>query len=257
MNVRPKLPLDEQMTIEEFLAFADTRPDEERWELIEGTPVLNPSPIDFHQIIVTNIVVFLMNDKTVSGASWLPLIGTGTRVPASVHSLPQPDVLVKEHAATGSPVTGDALVIFEILSKSNTKAEIKGAAACMPACLIASITPRSRSKPLGSKPSTEPPGGKSGGSRRSMIASNWRPSACHYHCAQSAIRAARAHLIFLPPYSPDLNPIEQVFATLKSLLRKAQERTVENVWKRIGSLLSEFQPTECANYLRNSGYASM
>lgn len=74
---------------------------------------------------------------------------------------------------------------------------------------------------------------------------------------RSAIRAARAHLIFLPPYSPDLNPIEQVFAKLKSLLRKAQERTVENVWKRIGSLLSEFQPTECANYLRNSGYASM
>jgi transposase len=74
---------------------------------------------------------------------------------------------------------------------------------------------------------------------------------------RSAIRAAGAHLIFLPPYSPDLNPIEQVFAKLKAMLRKAQERTVENVWKRIGALLTAFEPAECANYFRNAGYASM
>jgi transposase len=73
---------------------------------------------------------------------------------------------------------------------------------------------------------------------------------------RAAIRAARAKLLFLPPYSPDLNPIEQVFAKLKTLLRKADERSVEATWKRIGSLLSAFQPAECANYLRNSGYAS-
>lgn len=72
-----------------------------------------------------------------------------------------------------------------------------------------------------------------------------------------AIRAAGARLMFLPPYSPDLNPIEQVFAKLKTLLRKAEERTVEAVWKRIGSLLQCFKPDECANYLRNSGYASI
>ena len=71
------------------------------------------------------------------------------------------------------------------------------------------------------------------------------------------IRTAGARLIFLPPYSPDLNPIEQVFAKLKTLLRKSEERTVEAVWKRIGSLLDRFQPAECANYLRNSGYASI
>ncbi len=74
---------------------------------------------------------------------------------------------------------------------------------------------------------------------------------------RSAIRAAGAKLVFLPPYSPDLNPIEQVFAKLKTLLRKAQERSVEATWKRIGALLSEFSPSECANYLRNSGYASI
>ena len=73
---------------------------------------------------------------------------------------------------------------------------------------------------------------------------------------RALIRSAGARLLFLPPYSPDLNPIEQVFAKLKGLLRKAEERTVEAVWKRIGSLLNCFEPTECANYLRNSGYAS-
>jgi len=70
------------------------------------------------------------------------------------------------------------------------------------------------------------------------------------------IRAGGAKLFFLPPYSPDLNPIEQVFAKLKTLLRKADERTIEATWKRIGALLDSFTPAECANYLKNSGYAS-
>lgn len=72
-----------------------------------------------------------------------------------------------------------------------------------------------------------------------------------------AIRAAGAKLFFLPPYSPDLNPIEQVFAKLKTLLRKADERSIEATWRRIGSLLDRFTPAECANYLRNAGYASI
>ena len=73
---------------------------------------------------------------------------------------------------------------------------------------------------------------------------------------RAAIRAAGAKLFFLPPYSPDLNPIEQVFAKLKHLMRKAAERTVEATWRRIGALLDHFTPEECANYLVNSGYAS-
>ena len=72
----------------------------------------------------------------------------------------------------------------------------------------------------------------------------------------TAIRAKGARLLFLPPYSPDLNPIEQVFAKLKHLLRKATERTHDATWQRIGSLLDTFPPHECANYLANSGYAS-
>jgi transposase len=72
-----------------------------------------------------------------------------------------------------------------------------------------------------------------------------------------AIRAAGAHLLFLPPYSPDLNPIEQVFAKLKTLLRKAEERTVDGLWRRICGLLDTFTLGECANYLQNAGYASI
>ena len=71
-----------------------------------------------------------------------------------------------------------------------------------------------------------------------------------------AVHAVEAYLFFLPPYSPDLNPIEQVFAKLKTLLRKAEERTVETTWKRIGALLQCFTPAECANYFANAGYAS-
>jgi transposase len=71
-----------------------------------------------------------------------------------------------------------------------------------------------------------------------------------------AIREAGAKLFLLPKYSPDLNPIEQVFAKLKHLLRKAAARTTDAVWRQIGKLLSAFPPQECANYFRNSGYAS-
>ena len=71
-----------------------------------------------------------------------------------------------------------------------------------------------------------------------------------------ALRAAGVHLLFLPPYSPDLNPIEQMFAKLKHLMRRAAERNVEQTWRRIGALLDRFSPEECAHYLVNSGYAS-
>ena len=74
---------------------------------------------------------------------------------------------------------------------------------------------------------------------------------------EKAIRATGARLLFLPPYSPDLNPIEQVFAKLKTLLRKANTRSVETTWRQIGTLINRFTPAECANYLTNAGYASV
>ena len=73
---------------------------------------------------------------------------------------------------------------------------------------------------------------------------------------RAAIRAAKAKLLFLPAYSPDLNPIEQAFAKMKTLLRKADARTIEQTWRTIGALLDCFTPTECANYFTNAGYAS-
>ena len=82
------------------------------------------------------------------------------------------------------------------------------------------------------------------------LASHKRPA------VRQAIRSVGARLLFLPPYSPDLNPIEQMFAKLKHLLRKAAERTADKTWQRIGALLDAFSPTECQNYLTNSGYAS-
>jgi transposase len=71
-----------------------------------------------------------------------------------------------------------------------------------------------------------------------------------------AIAAARARLVFLPPYSPDLNPIEMAFSKLKTLLRKAAERTQDALWQRIGALIGQFKPQECQNYFRHAGYAS-
>lgn len=72
-----------------------------------------------------------------------------------------------------------------------------------------------------------------------------------------AIRAAGARTLFLPPYSPDLNPIEMIFAELKTPLRKADERAIAAVWHRIGHLFDEFSPTERTAYFRHTGYASV
>ena len=68
------------------------------------------------------------------------------------------------------------------------------------------------------------------------------------------IEAAGAELRYLPPYSPDFNPIENAFSKLKALLRKAAERTVTGLWSAIGRLIDLFPPAECANYFRAAGY---
>jgi transposase len=72
---------------------------------------------------------------------------------------------------------------------------------------------------------------------------------------REAIAAAGASVLYLPPYSPDLNPIEQMFAKLKALLRAAATRTRDALWDAIGQLLDRFSPAECRNYIKNSGYA--
>lgn len=71
---------------------------------------------------------------------------------------------------------------------------------------------------------------------------------------RQAITAAGAMLLYLPPYSPDFNPIEMLFAKLKALLRKAAERTIASLWDAIGRLLGDFSATECSHYLAHAGY---
>ena len=71
---------------------------------------------------------------------------------------------------------------------------------------------------------------------------------------REAIEQAGATLAYLPPYSPDLNPIELAFSKLKTLLRKHAERTRESLWDRIGKLVDEFTPTQCRNYFKHCGY---
>jgi transposase len=73
-------------------------------------------------------------------------------------------------------------------------------------------------------------------------------------CVRQVIEAAGAELLYLPPYSPDLNPIEQAFAKLKALLRAAAARTVDALWRAIGHVLDAFTPAECTHYLAHAGY---
>ena len=72
--------------------------------------------------------------------------------------------------------------------------------------------------------------------------------------ARAAVEAAGATLVFLPPYSPDLNPIENAFSKLKAMLRKAAARTIDQLWAAIASIIETFKPAECANYFAAAGY---
>jgi transposase len=72
--------------------------------------------------------------------------------------------------------------------------------------------------------------------------------------AEKAIKARGAWLLFLPPYSPDLNPIEMAFAKLKALLRAKAVRTIDALWRAIGEICDLFSPQECQNYFAAAGY---
>jgi transposase len=76
----------------------------------------------------------------------------------------------------------------------------------------------------------------------------------HVAGVREAIEAMGARLLYLPPYSPDFNPIENAFAKLKAILRKAAARTIDALWKTIGEAIPKFTPMECANYFTTAGY---
>jgi Uma2 family endonuclease len=121
----PDIDID-PMTVEEFYAFTDTRPDEEKWELIDGEPVLNAAPSRLHQRIVKNVIFALENRARELAASWEVLPGIGVRV--SDTNRPEPDVVV---APAESPSldslerdTGDVIAAFEVLSPSTKKRDL-------------------------------------------------------------------------------------------------------------------------------------
>jgi transposase len=74
---------------------------------------------------------------------------------------------------------------------------------------------------------------------------------------REAIEAVGASLLYLPPYSPDFNPIEMAFAKMKALLRKAAKRTIDALWTEIGEIVALFKPAECANYFVAAGYDAL
>jgi Uma2 family endonuclease len=114
------------MTVDEFYAFTDTRPDEEKWELIDGEPILNAAPSDMHQWIVRNVVVALANRERELKAPWAVLPGLGVRV--SEKDRPEPDVLVipSEHRRPDRRRDrDDVIVAFEVLSPSTEGRDLR------------------------------------------------------------------------------------------------------------------------------------
>jgi Uma2 family endonuclease len=115
------------MNVEEFYAFTDVRPDNEKWELIEGEPVLNASPSRPHQRIIKNLTFVLATHERQSGVSWEVLPGLGVRV--SETNRPEPDVLIlPKHGQSADPQgrdRSDIIVAFEILSPSTADRDLR------------------------------------------------------------------------------------------------------------------------------------
>jgi len=115
------------MTVDEFYAFTDTRPDEEKWELIEGEPILNASPSRNHQRIIKNIAFVLATIERQPGITWEVLPGLGVRV--SETSRPEPDILIiPMSGASIDPQgrdRGDVIVAFEVLSPSTASRDLR------------------------------------------------------------------------------------------------------------------------------------
>jgi Uma2 family endonuclease len=113
------------MTVEDFYAFTDTRPDEEKWELIDGEPILNASPAILHQQILANILYVLAREQR--QLSWTAIPGIGAMI--SDISRPEPDVMVLPKGFSSSDRlqrhTGEAIVLFEIMSPSTSGRDLK------------------------------------------------------------------------------------------------------------------------------------
>ena len=114
--MREALQSDYRITIEAFHAFIDDRPDDEKWELIDGEIVLNPTPTDYHQVIVGRLIYELHKARDRVEGTWQILPGIGTRHEDDPHNEPVPDVMIIPPLSEVSNVTFDPLVVFEVLS---------------------------------------------------------------------------------------------------------------------------------------------
>jgi Uma2 family endonuclease len=115
------------MTIEDFYAFTDTRPDDEKWELIDGEPVLNASPARLHQRLVKNLLVLLDRLEQQATRSWEAIPGIGVRL--SNTKRPEPDVMVRPQSAPTTDPMGrdcdDVIIAFEVLSPSTRGRDLR------------------------------------------------------------------------------------------------------------------------------------
>jgi Uma2 family endonuclease len=119
-HVRPPA----RMSIDEFVAFVDTRPDEEKWELLEGHAVMSPTPIAPHQRVLVNLTVFFETIRRASPRPWLVLPGLSVYVPEVPASVPQPDTLIVGDVENEGWYTEGPLVVFEVLSPSTRKRDL-------------------------------------------------------------------------------------------------------------------------------------
>jgi Uma2 family endonuclease len=111
------------MTVEEFLAFVETRPDEEKWELIEGEPIMNASPAYSHQMIVGNLIEILRGLQRTQNAGWRVIPGIGVRL--SDINAPVPDVMVRPRDFLKGVICDDMIVAFEVLSPSTSRRDLR------------------------------------------------------------------------------------------------------------------------------------
>ena len=113
------------LTFEEFFAFVQTRPDDERWELFDGEKVLQASPTDRHQLIVTNFITLLTSIAWSSSVPWMALPGLGVHDKGNPNSAPLPDILVLPSVVTGRHYRSDPIVTFEVMSPKTKRRDLE------------------------------------------------------------------------------------------------------------------------------------
>jgi Uma2 family endonuclease len=116
---------DPRMTIDEFHDFVSGRPDDEKWELIDGEPILNATPVRFHQLLVLNIAAALEEAARARNASWTAIPGTSVIAPDDPFNAPEPDVLVAPAANWTEWKATDAICVFEVISPDSRSRDLR------------------------------------------------------------------------------------------------------------------------------------